>query len=191
MARDLRIACIMLFGLTFVTGVVYPLVVTGAAQLLFPRQAQGSVIEVDGRAVGSELLGQPFTGDRYFHGRPSAAGGSPYNGLGGAGSNAGPTNPALESAVTERITNMRQETGDSQGRLPVDLVTSSGSGLDPHISPAAALLQVPRVAQVRGLSETDVRALVEKHVEGRTLGILGAPRVNVLRLNLALDSLPR
>lgn len=189
MFRDLRAACCMLVGLTLLTGVAYPLLVTGVAQLAFPRQANGSLIEVDGRIVGSELLGQAFTGDRYFHGRPSATSPVPYNGLGGAGSNLGPTNPALAAAVQERVAAVRKETGDPTRLAPVDLVTTSASGLDPHISPAAARLQIGRVAKARGVSDAALLEVVERHTERPTLGLLGAPRVNVLRLNLALDAL--
>ena len=186
MIRELRPACVVFLGLTLLTGVAYPLAVTGTAQALFPRQAGGSVVEIAGRAAGSELLGQSFTSERYFHGRPSATAPVGYNGLGGAGSNLAPTNPALLEAVTGRVAEWRVDGGDV---VPIDLVTSSASGLDPHISPAAALFQVSRVAKARGISEADVRALVERHVEKRTLGIHGSPRVNVLRLNLALDAL--
>lgn len=191
MFRELRAASVVLLGLTLITGVAYPLVVTGLAQVVFPHQANGSLIEVDGRIVGSEWLGQVFAGERYFHGRPSATAPVPYNGLGGAGSNLGPTNPALITAVQERVGAVRSEVGDGARAVPVDLVTTSGSGLDPHISPAAALLQVPRVAQARGLKESDVKALVETRIEQPTLGLFGAPRVNVLRLNLALDAMPQ
>lgn len=188
MLRQIRIATVMLVVLSLLTGVAYPLAVTGLAQVLFPRQAGGSLIEVDGKVVGSELLGQSFTGDRYFHGRPSATAPTPYNGLGGAGSNLGPTNPALADAVRERVAAVRTEVGDPNGVVPVDLVTSSASGLDPHISPAAAMLQVVRVAKARGMSDGDVRALVEQQIERPTLGLLGTARVNVLRLNLKLDA---
>lgn len=191
MLRDFRSACVMLLGLTLLTGVVYPLVVTSVAQSALPFQANGSLIEVDGRIVGSELLGQSFTGESYFHGRPSATSPVPYNGFGGAGSNLGPTNPALTAAVQERVGAIRAEVGDTARAVPVDLVTSSASGLDPHISPGAALLQVPRVAKARGLSENDLRALVDRYSAQPTLGLLGAPRVNVLRLNLALDAISR
>lgn len=191
MFRDLRAACCMLVGLTFLTGVVYPLVVTGVAQSVFPHQANGSLIEVDGRIVGSELLGQAFAGERYFYGRPSATAPVPYNGLGGAGSNLGPTNPALAAAVEERVAATRRETGDPTRLVPVDLVTTSASGLDPHISPAAARLQIGRVAKARGLSEAALLEVVERHTERPTFGLLGAPRINVLRLNLALDALSR
>ncbi len=191
MLRELRVAFVLLLGLTLLTGVAYPLVVTGTAYVLFPRQASGSLIERDGKPVGSDLLGQSFSGDKYFHGRPSAAGGVPYNGLGGAGSNLGPTNPASAEAVGSRVAEIRTETSDPTKLVPVDLVTSSASGLDPHISPAAALLQVQRVAQTRGMKVQDVEGLVRRHIEGPTWGLFGAPRVNVLRLNLALDTAHR
>ncbi|MBL9080332.1 MAG: potassium-transporting ATPase subunit KdpC [Planctomycetales bacterium] len=191
MVRELRATCVIFLMLTVLTGIVYPLLVTGVAKLFFLYQAEGSVVEVDGRAVGSALLGQPFTSDRYFHGRPSATAAVAYNGLGGAGSNLAPTNPALAEAVAKRVAELRKETDDSSLSPPVDLVTTSASGLDPHVSPAAALLQVPRVAAARSLPEAEVRGLVQRHVEPQTLGILGSPRVNVLRLNLALDALPR
>ncbi len=190
MLRELRVAFVLLLGLTLLTGVIYPLVVTGAAHLLFPHQARGSIIERDGKSVGSDLLGQPFTADKYFHGRPSAAGGVSYNGLSGAGSNLGPTNPALTEAVGKRVADIRAESGDPTKPVPVDLVTASGSGLDPHISPAAALLQAPRVAKARNRSAQDVETLIRRHIEGPTWGLFGAPRVNVLRLNLALDTTP-
>jgi potassium-transporting ATPase KdpC subunit len=186
--REFRPACVLFLLLTCVTGIAYPLAVTGVARVIFPRQAGGSLIEVDGRVVGSELVGQAFTGERYFHGRPSATSPVPYDGMGGAGSNLGPTNPSLAVAVGARIAAVRAETRDPSRLVPVDLVTASGSGLDPHVSPAAALLQVPRIARARGLDEREVRTLVERHVEHPTLGVLGAPRVNVLRLNLELDS---
>ena len=196
MWRELRPACVLFLLLTVATGFVYPLAVTAVARVLFPRQAGGSLIEVDGRVVGSELVGQSFVGERYFHGRPSATSPVPYNGLGGAGSNLGPTNPALAQAVGARVEALRmdaewRETGGEKLAVPVDLVTASASGLDPHISPAAALFQAPRVARARGLDAATVRGLVERHVEHPTLGVLGAPRVNVLRLNLDLDRLPR
>jgi len=188
MLRELRVAFVLLLGLTLLTGVAYPLVVTGTAYVLFPRQANGSLIERDGKPVGSDLLGQSFSGDKYFHGRPSAAGGVPYNGLGGAGSNLGPTNPALAEAVGSRVAEIRTETSDPTKLVPVDLVTSSASGLDPHISPAATEFQVGRVAKARGLSEDKVRELVASNTDGRSVGLLGEPRVNVLRLNLSLDT---
>jgi K+-transporting ATPase ATPase C chain len=191
MVRELRSAGIVFLGLTLLTGIVYPLLVTGAAKLLFSQQAEGSIVEVGGRPVGSALLGQSFTSERYFHGRPSATAPVPYNGLGGAGSNLAPTNPALAEAVASRVAGLRKQAGDPSLSPPVDLVTTSASGLDPHVSPAATLLQVPRIAKARSLAASVIRDLVERHVEPRTLGILGSPRVNVLRLNMALDALPR
>jgi potassium-transporting ATPase KdpC subunit len=191
MLRELRIAFVLLAGFTLLTGVAYPLLITGVAHAIFPRQAGGSLIEVDGKSVGSDLLGQYFTGDKYFHGRPSATAPVPYNSLAGAGSNLGPTNPALADAVRDRVAVMRTEVGEPALNVPVDLVTTSGSGLDPHVSPAAAFLQVPRVGRARGMRESDVRELVEQHLENPTWGLLGAPRVNVLRLNLALDARQR
>jgi K+-transporting ATPase ATPase C chain len=173
----------MLVVMTVITGVAYPLLVTGISQVLFKDQANGSLIEKDGKVVGSSLIGQPFSEPKYFWGRPSATSPMPYNGSASSGSNQGPTNPALKEAVEGRIK-------DHGGKTPVpaDLVTASGSGLDPHISPAAAEYQVARVAKARGIPEEKLRALVNQHVEGRQLGILGEPRVNVLRLNLALDA---
>lgn len=180
----------MLFVLlTLVTGVVYPLVVTAAARVLFPHQAGGSLIEVDGRKIGSELIGQSFSQPGHFWGRPSATAPVPYNASAGAGSNLGPTNPALVNAVRDRIAALRAADPDNSGPVPIDLVTASASGLDPHISPAAAYYQVGRVAQARGLNEQPVRELVARHVEQPTWGLLGSARVNVLRLNLALDAL--
>lgn len=192
MLSVLRPAATLLALFTLVTGVAYPLAVTGVAQAIFPAQANGSLVEVDGRVVGSSLMGQPFDDPRYFWGRPSATGPSPYNASASTGSNLGPTNPALATAVRERVAALRAADPEQASMpIPVDLVTASGSGLDPHVSPAAALYQVHRVARVRGVPEDRVRALVEAHVEVRTLGVLGEPRVNVLRLNLALDELVR
>jgi K+-transporting ATPase ATPase C chain len=192
MLTILRPAATLLGLLTLVTGVVYPLAVTGASQAIFPSQANGSVITVNGRVIGSSLIGQPFDDPRYFWGRPSATSPAPYNASASTGSNLGPSHPALAIAIRERVEALRTADPEAASTLvPIDLVTTSGSGLDPHISPAAALYQVRRVARARGLAETRVRALVEAHVEGRTLGIFGEPRVNVLLLNLALDEATR
>jgi K+-transporting ATPase ATPase C chain len=174
--------------LTLVTGVAYPLVVTVVGRLAFPSQASGSVIEREGRAVGSALLGQPFSSPGYFRGRPSATGPLPYNGAASTGSNLATTNPSLAEAVSARVAALRAADPGNLAPVPVDLVTASGSGLDPHISPAAAEFQVARVASARGWTPERVRALVADHTQGRTLGLLGEPRVNVLTLNLALDA---
>jgi K+-transporting ATPase ATPase C chain len=172
---------------TVITGVAYPLIVTGIAQVTFREQANGSLIEKDGKVLGSRLIGQPFSDSKYFWSRPSATGPMPYNGAASSGSNQGPTNPALKEAVEGRIKALREAGRDASKPVPVDLVTASGSGLDPHISPAAAEYQIPRVAKARNLPEEKVRSLVQQHTAGRQLGILGEPRVNVLTLNLALD----
>ncbi|MCX6026960.1 MAG: potassium-transporting ATPase subunit KdpC [Chloroflexi bacterium] len=190
MVVQLKSALIMLLALTLVTGVVFPLMVTGLAQALFPHQANGSLIMEDRKAVGSELIGQPFDDAKYFWGRPSATAAFPYNAAASSGSNLGPTNPALQDAVEARIGALRAADPGNAAPIPVDLVTASGSGLDPHISIAAALYQVPRVARLRGMSEEALRAVVAKYTKGRQLGIFGEPRVNVLELNLALDGLP-
>ncbi len=187
MFTHLRPAILLVVVLTLITGVAYPLAVTGIAQALFPRQANGSLIVVDGRVVGSDLIGQPFDDPKYFWSRPSATSPYPYNAAASSGSNQGPTNPALADAVKGRIEALRAADPGNTGPVPVDLVTASGSGLDPHISVAAALYQAPRVARVRKLDEAAVRALVAQHTEGRQWGFFGEPRVNVLRLNLALD----
>ncbi len=189
MVKHLRPALVSLALLTVLTGVVYPMVVTGLAQILFPRQANGSLIVKDGKRVGSALIGQPFDDPKYFWGRPSATSPFPDNAGASGGSNLGPTNPALKKAVQDRIDALRAADPDNTLPIPVDLVTASGSGLDPHITPAAALYQIPRVARVRGISEDRLRQLVAEHTQGRQFGILGEPGVTVLTLNLALDSL--
>ena len=182
----LRPALVSLLFLTLLTGAVYPAVITLIAQAVFPLQANGSLIERDGKVIGSRLIGQPFEDPKYFWGRPSATSPFPYNAGASAGSNQGPTNPALIKAVQARVDALRAADPGNTTPVPVDLVTASGSGLDPHISPAAALYQVRRVARARRLDEGKVRQLVEQHTEWRQLGFLGEPRVNVLALNLAL-----
>ena len=177
----------MLVALSVLTGVVYPLVMTGIAQVAFPHAANGSLIVVAGKNVGSELIGQPFDDPKYFWSRPSATSPQPYNGASSGASNQGARNPALADAVKDRIKALRDADPDNKAPVPADLVTASGSGLDPHISVAAAEYQASRVAKARGLSEQQVRSLVAANTEGRTLGVLGEPRVNVLALNLALD----
>jgi potassium-transporting ATPase KdpC subunit len=185
----LRPALTLLAMMTILTGVVYPAAVTAVAQVAFPYQANGSVIVQNGQAVGSELIGQNFDGPQYFWGRLSATGGVAYNGAASSGSNYGPTNPALTEMAQARVAALQAADPTNPAPIPVDLVTASASGLDPHISPAAAAYQVARVAQERGLDEAAVRELVAQHTEGRTFGILGEPRVNVLALNLVLDGL--
>lgn len=189
MRTQLRPALVSLAALTLITGLLYPLVVTGIAQVLFPRQANGSLIMNDGKPVGSSLIGQPFDAPKYFWGRPSATSPFPYNAAASSGSNLGPTNDALMKVMQARIETLKTADLDNPLPIPVDLVTASGSGLDPHISPAAAEYQIRRIARVRGLDETVVRGLVSHHTEGRQLGVLGEPRVNALLLNLALDTL--
>jgi potassium-transporting ATPase KdpC subunit len=191
MLSQLRPALMVLLLLTLVTGVAYPLLVTGIVQAVFPSQAQGSLIVKDGKIVGSRLIGQPFDDPKYFWSRPSAT--SPFADNAGAssGSNLSPTNPDLVKAVQARVDALRAADPGNTAPVPVDLVTASGSGLDPHISPAAALYQVPRVAKARRLQPEAVRHLVERSIEARFLGFLGEPRVNVLALNLALDAAAR
>ncbi|MBU6434934.1 MAG: potassium-transporting ATPase subunit KdpC [Nitrospirae bacterium] len=188
MWTQLRPALVSLAALTLITGLLYPLVITGLAQMFFPRQANGSLILIDGKPVGSSLIGQPFDEPKYFWGRPSATSPFSYNAAASSGSNLGPTNDALIKAVQARIDVLKDVDPGNILPVPVDLVTASGSGLDPHISLAAAEYQVRRVARVRGLDETVVRRLMAQHTERRQLGVLGEPRVNVLTLNLALDS---
>jgi K+-transporting ATPase ATPase C chain len=183
MRTQLRPALLILIALTLITGFLYPLVITGVAQVLFPRQANGSLILIDGKPVGSSLIGQPFDEPKYFWGRPSATSPFPYNAAASSGSNLGPTNEALIKAVQTRIDALKAADQDNPLPLPVDLVTASGSGLDPHISPASAGYQVARVARVRGMEEGVVLRLVSQHTEGRQLGVLGEARVNVLALN--------
>ena len=189
MRSQLRPALVSLAALILITGLLYPLVVTGIAQVLFPQQANGSLILIDAKPAGSSLIGQPFDSPKYFWGRPSATSPIPYNAAASSGSNLGPTNDALMKAVQARIDALKTADPDNPLPIPVDLVTASGSGLDPHISPAAAEYQIRRIARVRGLDEMVVRRLVSHHTEGRQLGVLGEPRVNALLLNLALDTL--
>ena len=188
--KDLiRPALTMLLILTVITGLVYPLAITGMAQLFFPDQANGSLIVHNGKVIGSKLIGQYFDKPQYFWSRPSATSPFPYNAGASGGSNLGPTNPALIEAVKARVTALRAADPGNDSPIPVDLVTASGSGLDPHISPAAALYQVKRVARARDVDENRIRGLIARHTEGRQFGLLGEPRVNVLELNLAIDAL--
>ena len=190
MFRQIISAAVLFVALTMVTGFVYPLVMTGVSQVVFPDRANGSIIMRDGVPIGSELIGQNFTSPGYFHSRPSAAGKDGYDGAGSSGSNLGPTNQKLVDTVKDNVQKVRKENDLPAGtRVPSDLVLASGSGLDPHISPDAAYTQVERVAKERGLSPDVVRQLVGQHVEGKQWGIFGEPRVNVLELNLALDAL--
>jgi K+-transporting ATPase ATPase C chain len=189
MRQQLRAAIVLFVLLSVLTGIVYPLLVTGIAHLGFARQAQGSIIERAGKPLGSALLGQPFDAPQYFWGRLSATSPQPYNGASSGGSNLGPTNPAMLDSVAMRVQALRAADPDNLKPVPVDLVSASGSGLDPDISPAAAEYQVGRVARARGVSETRIRELVAHYRTERFLGVLGEPRVNVLELNLALDQL--
>ena len=186
MKRNLLISIWMTLATTVLLGIIYPLAVTGLAQLLFPRQANGELIQASGKLQGSTLIGQPFTAPGYFHSRPSAAGAAGYDAGNSSGSNLAPTNKALLDRVSAGVAAARAE--NPNAAIPADLVTASGSGLDPDISPAAAEFQIPRVARERGLSESDLRAIVSKHTLGRQFGFLGEPRVNVLELNLDLDA---
>lgn len=189
MLSQLRPALVVLALLTVLTGLIYPAAVTGVARVAFPRASSGMVVERSGHVVGSELVGQPFTDPGYFWSRPSATGPFPYNAAASSGSNQGPTNPAFLEAVAGRVKALREADPGNDAPVPVDLVTASGSGLDPHISPAAAIYQVGRVARARGVSNGRVRQIVDELTEGRTLGFMGAPRVNVVRLNIALDEI--
>jgi K+-transporting ATPase ATPase C chain len=186
MKKNILIAIWMTLATTVLLGIVYPIVVTGLAQILFPRQANGELIRANGKIIGSQLIGQPFTSRGYFYSRPSAAGTAGYDPTASGGSNLGPTNKSLLDRVSAQVKTLQPDNPDTP--IPADLVTTSGSGLDPDISPAAAQFQVPRVAHERGISEDEVRALVKKHTQGRQLGFLGEPRVNVLELNLDLNA---
>ena len=195
MRSQLRPLFITFFLLMFITGVIYPLIVTGLSQAFFSSQANGSTIEKNGKLVGSKLIGQNFTGDKYFWGRPSATSNSPYNAFnadsmtGSSGSNLGPLSQTLIDSVQDRVDFLNNADFKNSSAIPVELVTSSGSGLDPHISIAAAYFQIPRVAQTRGMSEGEIKKVVDQFIESRQFGIFGEPRINVLMLNLALDDI--
>ena len=188
MWTQLKVACLMLIVMTLLTGVVYPLAITGVARVAFSAAAEGSLIKHNGTAVGSELIGQPFDDPRYFWSRPSATGPFPYNAASSSGSNLAVTNPVQAGAVKQRVAKLRESGVPADRPIPIDLVTASGSGLDPHISREAADVQVARVARARNMSPDSIQSLVNENTEGRQLGILGEPRVNVLKLNLALDA---
>jgi K+-transporting ATPase ATPase C chain len=189
MWQPIRTAVLLFAFMTFLTGIVYPFAVTGLARALFPRQANGSLIKINEEKTASELVGQPFSEPRYFWGRPSATMPVVYNGASSTGSNLGPTNPALKEAVRKRIASLLAADRENRLPIPVDLVTASGSGLDPHISPAAALYQAPRIARVRGIDERKVTDLVRIHIRARQFGIFGEPTVLLLHLNMALDAM--
>jgi K+-transporting ATPase ATPase C chain len=187
--RQLRISIVAIVLFTIITGIIYPLIVTGLAQLFFPHQANGSLLQFEGKTVGSALIGQPFSDPKYFWSRPSATAPFAYNAGASTGSNYGPLNPALFDAVRKRIKELKEADPQNTAPVPIDLVTASGSGLDPHISVAGALYQLPRVARFRGMSEDSLRQLIASNTTGRQFGVLGEPVVNVLQLNLVLDGI--